>query len=556
MPAVLDATTIFIMFLFLSLNLSTVTIRLCSTQKLYIFIYQHAHFIIMKSATLTLVLIVCLSLFIGVAALQGDRHQTTNSDDDKTLAPASSPAKSDDEVIAQEQIKQEKKLAEKADKPSTSDVVDADSVPSSIRDFATLAIDCARAVYSPTHFRGESPAYLLHCPGPYIRTTGNLFGRQPKKSHTSVEIGTAAGTVYFGGDKTEDVTIVAFRGSESDSDWITDLNAILSVPNFKGTSDRMSAHTKRELAEWAAAKKKGEKPKNRLADLDLPFGIKPEACKECGKIHSGFLTYYKTIRHTIMDTMMGMFHPSTSKGVAAPQHIIFTGHSLGAALAEVCLFDLKYNNIIPDNVRVSLIQVGNPRVGTAAWKKKFDEVVGCKNVLPMATTRGTGAGVFQQDPITILPPKLLGYQDTCPRVRIRNPIKTSIHGGELHTTKVYSKAILGDSSFSHTICDTAGPHAESIEKFRKAMNVVDNCYYSNVLTAVVMGDGKCRRKKGGNIFRRVLKWCKNSAECESHPDEPCNGQCICGSRVFKTDACRCVKIPKKPFYCVGTSHLS
>jgi Lipase (class 3) len=522
----------------------------------------------MKSITLSIVLIVCLSLFISVAALQGDRHQTTNSDDDKTLAPASSPAKSDDEVIAQEQIKKEKKLAEKADKPSTSDVVDADSVPSAIRDFATLAIDCASAVYSPTQFRGGLQTYLLHCPGPHMRSSGNFFGRKSDKTlGTSVEVGEAEGDVYYPRDRSkrtgklvkERVTIFAFRGSESDLDWITNAKFIRTTPKFRGIdANDMSKYANRELAEWAAAKKKGEKPKNRLADLDLPFGIKPEACKECGSIHSGFLDHYETIRGTMTGAVMNIFHKSIGDENALPEHIIFTGHSLGAALAEMCLFDLKYNNIIPDNVRVSLIQIGNPRVGNAAWKKKFDEVVGCKNVLPMASTRGTGAGVFQQDPITILPPKLLGYQDTCPRVRIRNPMKTSIHGGELHVLPVYSKAILGDSSFSHTICGTFGSRElrKSTEAFRKSVNVIDECFYSNTLSVVVMGDGKCRRKKDGNIFRRVLKWCKNNAECESHPDEPCNGQCICGSRVFKTDACRCVQVPKKPFFCVDTNHLS
>ncbi|ARK30201.1 lipase family protein [Halalkalibacter krulwichiae] len=100
--------------------------------------------------------------------------------------------------------------------------------------------------------------------------------------------------------------IIAFRGTESNSDWIID--AEVSQQTF---------------------------PYTNMNDLPL--------------VHAGFLTTYSSCREAITHSL---------KNVSRSKPIYVTGHSLGAALATICALDLACSRF-----NTSLFTFASPRVG-------------------------------------------------------------------------------------------------------------------------------------------------------------------------------------------------
>jgi hypothetical protein len=137
--------------------------------------------------------------------------------------------------------------------------------------------------------------------------------------------------------KSKDTLLVAFRGSQEARDYIQDIKL------------RKVEFTKR-------------RPKS--------------------KVHRGFNQAYRDVRvrlHKIYST-----HKKDVK------EVIFTGHSLGGALATLASYDFKldYN----DEVKVSCVSLGSPRVGNRWFAKDFNKMID-------DTTRIVNGG----DPVTQLP---------------------------------------------------------------------------------------------------------------------------------------------------------
>jgi len=113
---------------------------------------------------------------------------------------------------------------------------------------------------------------------------------------------------------------IAFRGSSSVQDWITNI----AVP------------------------KKAIPYGNPISEI---------------RVHSGFLKAYKSpaVREAIHRVM-----------TADVNHVLITGHSLGGALSILCAVDLEYN--FPDK-DYEVILFGAPRVGNRAFQQSYHKRV-------------------------------------------------------------------------------------------------------------------------------------------------------------------------------------
>jgi triacylglycerol lipase len=108
--------------------------------------------------------------------------------------------------------------------------------------------------------------------------------------------------------------IVAFRGTDSQTDWL---------------ADALAFHK------------------------DFPYAA------DSGKVHQGFLEIYNSFRKDIFQAMERLDNQKT---------VLITGHSLGAALATLFALDLLKNTTFSN---VELINFGSPRVGN----RKFCQAV-------------------------------------------------------------------------------------------------------------------------------------------------------------------------------------
>ncbi|KHF38949.1 hypothetical protein LQ50_18095 [Halalkalibacter okhensis] len=110
--------------------------------------------------------------------------------------------------------------------------------------------------------------------------------------------------------------IIAFRGTDSDPDWIVDAE---------------------------------------VSQIRFPF------IKETYYVHEGFSTIYQSCRDHIIDTF---------DQIPLKKKIYVTGHSLGAAVATLCAFDLSKHGF-----NVSLYNFASPRVGDPAFVNEFEKSV-------------------------------------------------------------------------------------------------------------------------------------------------------------------------------------
>ncbi|GAE25616.1 lipase [Halalkalibacter wakoensis JCM 9140] len=104
--------------------------------------------------------------------------------------------------------------------------------------------------------------------------------------------------------------IIAFRGTDSNPDWIVDAE---------------------------------------VAQMSFPY------TKDENEVHEGFCSIYESCREEILDTV---------DQIPLKKTIYVTGHSLGAALATLCAYDISKHGF-----NVSLYNYASPRVGDAKFAK-------------------------------------------------------------------------------------------------------------------------------------------------------------------------------------------
>jgi triacylglycerol lipase len=112
--------------------------------------------------------------------------------------------------------------------------------------------------------------------------------------------------------------IVAFRGTETQSEWIADAVAL---------------------------------------QTEFPY------VNKSGKVHHGFISIYQSLRENVMDLY---------KGIDKNKKITITGHSLGAALATMHALDVGVNEQFSD---LEMVNFASPKVGNRKFCSLFNKVV-------------------------------------------------------------------------------------------------------------------------------------------------------------------------------------
>jgi len=83
------------------------------------------------------------------------------------------------------------------------------------------------------------------------------------------------------------------------------------------------------------------------------------------RVHAGFLKQYEAMRFSVMSSIYKVVWKKQIKNV------VFTGHSLGGALATLCAAAVKTE--LPE-LHVSAYTFGSPRVGNKAFAEEFKKV--------------------------------------------------------------------------------------------------------------------------------------------------------------------------------------
>ncbi|RKP54051.1 lipase family protein [Cohnella endophytica] len=122
--------------------------------------------------------------------------------------------------------------------------------------------------------------------------------------------------------ESDDRIIVAFRGTSSTTDWISD--AVASQSKFK-------------------------------------------CVRDAGQTHRGFSNIYYSARDKILDALDELPNEKA---------IYVTGHSLGGALATLCAMDLAVNSSHSEPI---VYTYGSPRVGDPTFSQAYKAIVGDKS---------------------------------------------------------------------------------------------------------------------------------------------------------------------------------
>ncbi|QOY35624.1 lipase family protein [Anaerobacillus isosaccharinicus] len=179
--------------------------------------------------------------------------------------------------------------------------------------------------------------------------------------------------------ETWDCVVIAFRGTDSEPDWIADAEAFQEI---------------------------------------FPYS------EECGFVHHGFLSIYKSCRDEIFKTY---------ERIPSYKRLYITGHSLGAALATLHAFDVAVNGHFH---KITMYNYGSPRVGNPEFASRYSR-----------TVRDSIRFVNSSDIIPMLPPQKIH----CPFTKkywnyqhVPKQVKFSIQAGSIqknHALSTYKKGI-------------------------------------------------------------------------------------------------------------------
>jgi predicted lipase len=209
------------------------------------------------------------------------------------------------------------------------------------------------ASYCPSTVTTRNWSCGKRCQG---ETTGTIVEQAAQHARTQ-----SAGYVAYHPGRKE--IIVAFRGTQSIQSALQDAQFWKSEPDF-------------EPSFW----------KKAFVKSKFPSGI---------KIHAGFEDGYSFIRSAIQSSL--------AKVVSRlPEYkIVFTGHSLGGAMAEIAAIDFHMLTGARYDDRVSIYTFGQPRVGNPEWATFYNSKSFSKRFQRI---------VRDKDPVAQLPPRFLNYQ--------------------------------------------------------------------------------------------------------------------------------------------------
>ncbi len=145
---------------------------------------------------------------------------------------------------------------------------------------------------------------------------------------------------------------------------------------------------------------------------DFDFSLVPHpACAAC-RVSKGFsVDTYSTI---VADVRAGL---AAVRAAVGPSPVLLTGHSLGAALAELLAYDLATAAAAagPPAALAAVITFGKPRVGNAAWAQAWAAALRSATPLAYRVTH-------YEDPVPHLPLELMGFSHP--------PTEVCVAGGE------------------------------------------------------------------------------------------------------------------------------
>ncbi|KAJ3251456.1 hypothetical protein HK103_002398 [Boothiomyces macroporosus] len=192
-----------------------------------------------------------------------------------------------------------------------------------------------------------------------IRCSGALSSTQIVSTINSSD---SAAASYVGYNDNLQTIVIAFRGTDN-------LEGALQDLEFAQTD-----------SDWQS-----RYPLNIASPANAPI---PENLK----VHAGFEEVYGSIRD---DVLIATNQLAQNK----PNYqIVFTGHSLGGAIASFAAVD--FQNVFGMQDRISLYTYGQPRVGNDAWANYVDQVPFVDRIYRVAR-RG--------DPVVHLPLNAMGY---------------------------------------------------------------------------------------------------------------------------------------------------
>ncbi|KAH6595525.1 hypothetical protein BASA50_005734 [Batrachochytrium salamandrivorans] len=111
-------------------------------------------------------------------------------------------------------------------------------------------------------------------------------------------------------------------------------------------------------------------------------------------LHSGFMENYHGIRAVVQNHLIDAMNQYPTYSV------VFTGHSLGGALASLAIVDAAVHHGVAKAKKMSLFSYGQPRTGNKAFAHWV-------NTIPF---EGIYRVTRMHDPIPRTPPKVLGYR--------------------------------------------------------------------------------------------------------------------------------------------------
>ncbi|KAK7201940.1 lipase precursor-like protein [Novymonas esmeraldas] len=160
-----------------------------------------------------------------------------------------------------------------------------------------------------------------------------------------------------------------------------------------------------------------ENPQNLLADLS-GLQIDYSWTSSCGrwcKVHAGFQASYLSLRDVTRSTVLRL------AGEYPTYQVVFTGHSLGGAMAVLAAADVQERLNALDNASlvkpVSLYTFGAPRVGNAAFATWVDGMLANSAFFRITHAR---------DPVVRVPAPAWGYAHTTSEVFYRTRDNRSV----------------------------------------------------------------------------------------------------------------------------------
>ncbi|KAI0067074.1 lipase [Artomyces pyxidatus] len=155
------------------------------------------------------------------------------------------------------------------------------------------------------------------------------------------------------------------------------------------------------------------------------------------EVHNGFASQQASTAPAILDAV------KTSLSRFNTRSVTLTGHSLGAALSLLDTVFLSLN--LPEDVALSTIGYGLPRVGNQAWADYLDANIQVTHINN------------QEDPVPTLPGQFLGFHHPSGEIHIQDTGVWDVCPGQDNPSDL---CIVGDVSnvFEGSISDHDGPY--------------------------------------------------------------------------------------------------